>query len=1027
MTLFDNALGDMEALLQCPLWDCIYPVLGVKCRCPTCGLPAIVKNLLRNPSYDTLVACTLKIMRLREAGEGEIEDHEDEDDTQSIGHATSHQQQLSQLPPATSTMQGTVLWSYDCGPTFPDTSDVSTPTATGSATTTSTFPSVNALMSRHIRDRHANEEAAVSATDDNQPVTDGIQQPLYPTSDTTIPASDNTTAEGAPSEQMQMLRQILGMPAWKATDRLATEELTQQTRASTAEVGGDDHPNTSETPRMPSPALGGYGTYVAVAKDDREPTYTSTDAHRDKSPGLPEPLPSSSRKRRIVMQPDDHAAEGQASSKRSSATARKGDGSSSSRIPRHERSQQPTREFRPQATEPTSEQPHPNRSSVLSFLPLKGQPKLTTAKSLDSDSVSVPLLRTHQQKSKAPVAVAIRRNFDIDQDIMSRVVDMDDREYTAQYERKCKDHPEQEQKQSQQHGELEDEHPSLSHDDIWRCEWCKNINLMYISNEPNNLCDHCHKPKEDSPPPHSTTTAAVARSSKPSAPQSETIPPSDGEEEEPEKAHASKAGQDRTLDVIGSSQFSLDVNGLTMPSRHSNSTMASLPESQGGKEEVGDAFHLLRQNAAISSSSANGYNSNGSQRHPRLQDTVGASEPSLSSSTGSQQQQQSRMVCCIFTGLKSEHRHAFDDNTTKLVEADLLMEQIADQDVSERTTHIVTSVDEEPGTGYLLCPRVRKYMYGMLSPPSVWIVRYEWFENSIHQRQWLPLPAMREIYEVQGDTQFGPAPRVHERRQRRSQLGKKLFDGCKMFFYGDFTHKSSFRKQDILRLVQYGGATILSRKPPKATVTNPSLMATSGGGSGTQTTIGSPSRSGSPLLSSSSSSAAIRAEAAQYFAPDVPATGRKGRAAGSGDERPFLYVTEDIQPWQVPLDRQQPLIVCDPYSIPGKSVGGASTAVAVLMDRLTPAERKKHGWLTTGGYQAVSATWLLNCISCSLFGKGDMQALYSRRTVREEANQESYNGNHSPTSEEMLQELEDAWRRWRSSSSSSTSSRRPVP
>ncbi|KAG0229621.1 hypothetical protein BGW41_002922 [Actinomortierella wolfii] len=356
-----------------------------------------------------------------------------------------------------------------------------------------------------------------------------------------------------------------------------------------------------------------------------------------------------------------------------------------------------------------------------------------------------------------------------------------------------------------------------------------------------------------------------------------------------------------------------------------------------------------------------------------------------------QQQQQPR--------LRPEHRHAFDDNTTKLVEANLLMEQIADQDFSDRTTHIVTSVEEEPINGRLLCPRVLKYMYGMLSPPTVWIVRYEWFENSIHQRRWLPLPAMSEIYEVQGDTQYGPAPYVHERRRRRHQLGKKLFDGYKMFFYGDFTHKSSFRKQDLLRLTQYGGAIILNRKPPKAT-TNAGLV-TNSGVSGTQTTINASSRSGSSTHS-------LRAEAAQYFAPGVS-------TSGGSDERPFLYVTEDIQPWQVPLDRSQPLIVCDPYSIPGKSVGGASTALAVAMDRLTSSERKKHGWLTTGGYQAVSATWLLNC---------DMQALFDGRPPSTSSSLTAqFEGEGGagdavlPSSEVMLQELDDAWRQWRSSSS----------
>ncbi|RUP43763.1 hypothetical protein BC936DRAFT_136760, partial [Jimgerdemannia flammicorona] len=43
---------------------CIYDKLGHECRCPTCRLPAIVKNLKKNPSHDTLVGCLTGIMRL---------------------------------------------------------------------------------------------------------------------------------------------------------------------------------------------------------------------------------------------------------------------------------------------------------------------------------------------------------------------------------------------------------------------------------------------------------------------------------------------------------------------------------------------------------------------------------------------------------------------------------------------------------------------------------------------------------------------------------------------------------------------------------------------------------------------------------------------------------------------------------------------------------------------------------------------------------------------------------------------------
>ena len=44
---------------------CVYSKLGSTCRCPTCHLPARVGNLLKNPTYDILVACVSKLVDLR--------------------------------------------------------------------------------------------------------------------------------------------------------------------------------------------------------------------------------------------------------------------------------------------------------------------------------------------------------------------------------------------------------------------------------------------------------------------------------------------------------------------------------------------------------------------------------------------------------------------------------------------------------------------------------------------------------------------------------------------------------------------------------------------------------------------------------------------------------------------------------------------------------------------------------------------------------------------------------------------------
>ncbi|KAI8598172.1 hypothetical protein EDD21DRAFT_195413 [Dissophora ornata] len=186
---------------------------------------------------------------------------------------------------------------------------------------------------------------------------------------------------------------------------------------------------------------------------------------------------------------------------------------------------------------------------------------------------------------------------------------------------------------------------------------------------------------------------------------------------------------------------------------------------------------VLRREASPHSSSRNTHHSSRLTDPADLTDTsirkpATFSRPRHSdrkvSRTGSQD-----IVACIFTGLSKAQRDAFDQNIARVIEAGLLMEHIQDQPFSESTTHIITNVDpdvlKESGVG--LCPRMLKYLYGMLSEP--WIVRHEWFVDSTETATWLPLPQVD--YAIQGDTQFGPAPGTQTRRDTRLRRVGWLF------------------------------------------------------------------------------------------------------------------------------------------------------------------------------------------------------------------------------------------------------------
>ncbi|KAF9182793.1 hypothetical protein BGZ51_004447 [Haplosporangium sp. Z 767] len=338
----------------------------------------------------------------------------------------------------------------------------------------------------------------------------------------------------------------------------------------------------------------------------------------------------------------------------------------------------------------------------------------------------------------------------------------------------------------------------------------------------------------------------------------------------------------------------------------------------------------------------------------RHEDTIIVQDHDIAPSTGMPVTVSQEAISCVFTGLSQEQRDAFDDNITRVINAGLFMEHIPDQIFNESATHVITSVDvgiqKRDNVG--LCPRVLKYLVGMLT--GAWIVRHEWFLDSIENRQWLPLPQAR--YLIQGDTQFGPSPGTQERRKYRLGKSLKLFDSCRMFFYGEYGNsgQKSFKKHELLKLVQCGGATALMKRPT-VKVSPSGLKGSSTGQKTPVQDIFSPSRS-------------------------------------------ILYVTEDFKPWEVTIDRTLPIIVCDPNSIPSAQGNLDDSQPST---KLSAGDLRKHGWLRD--FQAVSLTWLLNCISCNVMGTDDIHSLYASDSK----------GSHNADKE--LHELDLAWTSWRNS------------
>ncbi|KAG0250096.1 hypothetical protein BG011_008652 [Mortierella polycephala] len=336
------------------------------------------------------------------------------------------------------------------------------------------------------------------------------------------------------------------------------------------------------------------------------------------------------------------------------------------------------------------------------------------------------------------------------------------------------------------------------------------------------------------------------------------------------------------------------------------------------------------------------------------EDTITIRDHNIAPNTGMPATVNQEAISCVFTGLSQEQRDAFDDNITRVINAGLFMEHIPDQVFNESATHVITSVDvgiqRRDNVG--LCPRVLKYLVGMLT--GAWIVRHEWFLDSIENRHWLPLPQAR--YLIQGDTQFGPSPGTQERRKYRLGKSLKLFDSCRMFFYGEYGNsgQKSFKKHELLKLVQCGGATALMKRP--------TVKASSSG-----------------VKNSSSDQ---RTPAQDNFS----------------SSRSILYVTEDFKPWEVPIDKTLPIIVCDPNSIPS---GQGKPDESQPSTKLSAGDLRKHGWLRD--FQAVSLTWLLNCISCNVMGTDDIHTLYAS------------DSKNSHDADEELRELDLAWTSWRNS------------
>ncbi|GJJ71105.1 hypothetical protein EMPS_03455 [Entomortierella parvispora] len=197
MSSVDEALQNMRALLVCRLCGgqlratvtlqecghhfchtCVYSQVGSTCRCPTCHLPARVGNLLKNPTYDILVACASKLVDLRrDVSPAVDDDYSSQPNRPRHGKENGDEDRdnMDEDIIEHGTPLGSVIWTADCGPTFPHSEPLH---LTGSSLSSSmdssnvdpqTFPSLNAALANHgrekiLKDRKKAEAAAVAAT-----------------------------------------------------------------------------------------------------------------------------------------------------------------------------------------------------------------------------------------------------------------------------------------------------------------------------------------------------------------------------------------------------------------------------------------------------------------------------------------------------------------------------------------------------------------------------------------------------------------------------------------------------------------------------------------------------------------------------------------------------------------------------------------------------------------------------------------------------------------------------------------------
>ncbi|KAF9124450.1 BRCA1-associated RING domain protein 1 [Mortierella sp. 14UC] len=863
---------------------CIYPVLGTDCVCPTCSIPARVGNLVKNPSYDILVACVTKLRNIRLV----------QDSNEARGTQTRPSQDRGH-DPEVGTFIGSPIWTYDCGPTFPNPDHLSSI----STVEAPTFPSVDAAMTMHRKEIDLQAKAGADQGAQRAEVMgrgqgysfddDGVTE-TFTSQQTEILGDDsNNPAASVPPPTISQLQRLLSI-------RKANSPTPQL-------------PQESETPSERSPFYG----------DIRDTSHFST-------PRMPTP----SFQRSLLNLGSEYLSETERIQENNEQQTSNG--------PSRKR-RMPTEEYTGRSGTPSSGSSDGGATS-RNKKPSRANPRHDD-RYLSDDVIAMSEPQAQLDNRNAP-------------------------------------------KSGRRKESMEPGASSFDGKRVWACTSCLKV-LTIGRNIRIYECPECGQ---------NQASPGVGGGAETSSSTTTTTDEELGGDDDAD-------GNDDYGQVVESSQPTLDANMfLSMSQRN----LPLLPDDGSENRSV---QHPPSSLARSTHSGKNQDRASSNHTSTVTHSTATHSDQSISPVKSTRSSEPAAAISCVFTGLSKEQREKFDDNITRVIEAGLFMEHMPDQVFNESATHIITSIDPAvwKRLGVALCPRVLKYLVGMLS--NGWIVRHEWFIDSIKSRMWLPLP--NEMYLIQGDAQFGPAPGTHHRRKLRQQQSLKLFDSCRMFFYGEFgsAAQKSIKKQELLRLVQCGGASVLMKRPPKSSSSSSRARSR---------TPGSGIRQTPEPNSSSNGHGSVYDE---FFSPN----------------RPFLYLTEDTKPWQVPIDKSVPIIVCDPAKIPSGFFANSTTAVAAATTPVVPnstttttttttsssslsssqsstasttsptamtttlslADLKKHGWLRD--FQAVSLTWVLNCISCSLMGKADVDLLYGTPDPME------------------IRQLDQAWDSWRANKS----------